>query len=178
MAIGQWGFFVGLAGLVWHACGSAALAAGQGEAGADAGRTGEVRKAGDQLVAREVDGRTVVAVTSGMGIGSGSVQLTAADWARPLVIELRYADGRGFGMLEHLSLTAGNRLRVLGAAKDDGRMAFYWGDGQGTFPDELNMSGWLRVRIEREPGVMRMVFPPRMLEGEARLALEWVDAYR
>jgi|GEM_PF-4284826 len=142
-----------------------------------AGHETSVKKPGDTLVVVATKAGTELVIVSGSGIGAAAAMLAAEDFGRPLVLEFKYADGRGFKMLEHLSLTT-PRLRIYGQLDESGRLAFYWADAQGKFPGELEMSGWVRVQVERLDGRMRVVLPANMLDTAAKLVVEWIDAYR
>lgn len=144
---------------------------------AGAGHETSVKKPGDALVVVTSKESTELGIVSGSGIGAAAVMLAAEDWGKPLVLEFRYADGRGFKMLEHLALTT-PRLKIYGQLDDSGRLAFYWADVQGKFPAELEMSGFVRVQVERRAGGMRVVLPANMLDQAAKLEVEWIDAYR
>jgi len=142
-----------------------------------AARATSVKKLGDSVAVAAERAATRVVIVSGSGIGAATAMVSAADWAKPLVVEFRYADGRGFKMLEHLALTT-PRLKIYGQLDDSGRLAFSWADAHGKFPGELENSGFVRVQVERLATGMRIVFPANMLDRDARLEVEWVDAYR
>jgi hypothetical protein len=142
-----------------------------------AGHETRVKKQGDTLEVVATKESTQLVIVSGSGIGGATAQLAAEDFGRPLVLEFKYADGRGFKMLEHLSVTT-PRMKIYGQLDESGRLAFSWADAQGKFPGELEMSGFVRVQVERLESGMRVVFPANMLDRAARLEIEWIDAYR
>jgi hypothetical protein len=148
-----------------------------GEQVAAPAHAASVKKPGDSLAVAADQEATRLVIVSGSGIGAATVVLAAQDWGKPLVLEFRYADGRGFAMLEHLVLTT-PRLKIQGQLDGTGRLAFYWADGQGRFAGELENSGFVRVQVERLPTGMRVVLPANMLDRDAKLELEWIDAYR
>jgi len=139
-------------------------------------------KRGDDRVTVKVDdGRAVVDIRSPFGISNATIERTASEWPKAVVLRLHLKG------LEHYQVTSGE-LVIAGSAPsrpkpepvgdEEDRAA----DGVEKLKATIRMfheDGKPASEIPLKSGYFEIELPGKLLEGNARsLRVEWVDFYR
>ena len=138
----------------------------------------ECKKPADSIAISPEAKRTIIVVTSEMGIGGATIDLKSGEWPANVVIRFQYARGGRFKMLEHFELNGG-RWKIAGEMHDSGKLPLQFANAEGKF-DRVRPAGLVSSMCEskaKDPGI-EVTLPANSLGGSKQIHLDWIDAYR
>jgi hypothetical protein len=135
-------------------------------------------KAGDTVSVSPHNKTVTVKLVSTTGIGSVTLINKNKGGAWPAVVELliSYPEGKALRELEGFQLYA-KRIRVEGSRRQTGKMScFDLPQGKDKFASKPNRT--VNVQVNKQPTVMKITIPGKLLKGESQIVIQWIDFYR
>jgi hypothetical protein len=142
------------------------------------------REPGTLTVANQ-DGRGVITILGGRGIGESTIQLSAGTWPEEMILRAY------LGGLESLKISAGNITLSASVLSHSGNPVLLHLDRDGKEGPQLGMDSpyWMEIktinadgkRISGAPpkgGWFEMAVPNKLLAGAGELKVFWIDFYR
>ncbi len=121
----------------------------------------------ERVVVVESRGAAFVGITSPRGIGRATLARRGTRWPNPLVVGLRYAEGKPF-----------DRLESFVASSPTGSWRWSPSPWQGGSKPEVEVPDGSVKRLREAPEGFLLVSVPELPEGLDSVLVSWVDAYR
>lgn len=120
---------------------------------------------------QQVDGATVVEITSAGGIGQATVQSGGQPWPMKMKLRLRYDAKRPFTHLEGFNLSdSKSRLHTF---LDSESVEVEYADGAARLD-----TGKPELQVRKVDGAIEITLPMAWLADEKEFTLHWIDFYR
>ena len=138
----------------------------------------QLQKPGDVAVIKQEADRTIIDVTSRMGIGQMTLSSKDGHWPKDVTLRLRYQAAHPFKTLEGFEMTT-SRIQVRSSTGQPDKSPFFLVGDDGNFSrDDLNPSGWLRIKFQPHGDDLDVIFPANLWREEKKVQIQWIDFYR
>ena len=119
-----------------------------------------------------------VKIKSAMGIGRMEIGLKTQDgkWPEAVVLSIQTKDGKPLRELEGFTLS-GAKIRIQGSGRTSGKMDCHDVDPNDPKAPNKNLRK-VNVTVEKTDKALTVAIPGKVLQGERKVTIQWIDYYR
>ncbi len=138
----------------------------------------EVNSPRDSATFAVIEKKLTVKIKSAMGIGRMEIGLKTQDgkWPEAVVLSIQTKDGKPLRELEGFTLS-GAKIRIQGSRRTSGKMDCHDVDANDPKAPKKNLRK-VNVTVEKTHKALTVTIPGKVLQGERKVTIQWIDYYR
>lgn len=138
----------------------------------------EVVSPRDSLSCAMEDKKLAVTIKSDSGIGRAEIGLKkeGVEWPEAVVLSIQTKDGKPLRGLEGFSI-AGQTIRINGSRRTSGEMDCHDVTPKAPKAPKKNPRK-VKVVVKKTEKAMTVTIPGKLLKGESKVRIQWIDFYR